>query len=211
MTNSLLTLALALLAAAGPVAPRVAAAGGGAPRVATPGPSARTDNPPADKPAASYEFTFDTLLAEAKRRAAAPYAPQRSSLPTGLDKLSPEQYRSIHFNPDAGIWRTEQLPFRVELLRAGYSLPSGAVTVSTIEDGMAQDLIATPAMFEMTPTLPQLGKVSLPLSGFRLRSQINAKKVWDEFLVFQGASYFRAVAQNLLYGLSARGLAINTA
>ncbi len=88
---------------------------------------------------------------------------------------------------------------------------SGAVTVSTVEDGMAQDLVATPAMFEMAPTLPQLGKVSLPLSGFRLRSQINSKKVWDEFLVFQGASYFRAVAQNLLYGLSARGLAINTA
>jgi glucans biosynthesis protein len=54
-------------------------------------------------------------------------------------------------------------------------------------------------------------KVSLPLSGFRLRSQINTKKIWDEFLVFQGASYFRAVAQHLLYGLSARGLAINTA
>jgi len=30
-------------------------------------------------------------------------------------------------------------------------------------------------------------------------------------LGLQGASYFRAVAQHLLYGLSARGLAINTA
>src|SRR6202034_4338273 len=57
----------------------------------------------------------------------------------------------------------------------------------------------------------QLDKVSFPLSGFRIRSRINSKKVWDEFLVFQGASYFRAVAQNLLYGLSPRGLAINTA
>jgi len=86
------------------------------------------------------------------------------------------------------------------------------VTVSTVEEGQAQDLVATPAMFQMAPTLPaQLGRVSLPLSGFRLRSRINAKKVWDEFLVFQGASYFRAVGQNLLYGLSARGLAINTA
>jgi glucans biosynthesis protein len=53
--------------------------------------------------------------------------------------------------------------------------------------------------------------MSLPLSGFRVRSRINSNKVWDEFLVFQGASYFRAVAKNLLYGLSARGLAINTA
>jgi glucans biosynthesis protein len=34
--------------------------------------------------------------------------------------------------------------------------------------------------------------------------------VWDEFLVFQGASYFRAVGRGQLYGLSARGLALRT-
>jgi glucans biosynthesis protein len=161
--------------------------------------------------AATYAFTYETLLADAKNRAAAPYSPQRSRLPAGLDQLSPEQYRSVRFNPDAGIWRTEQLPFRLELLRAGYNLQT-AVTVSTVDNGTAQDVVATPAMFQMQSTLPaQLGKVSLPLSGFRLRSRINSNKVWDEFLVFQGASYFRAVAKSLLYGLSARGLAINTA
>jgi periplasmic glucans biosynthesis protein len=166
--------------------------------------------PPPAKPVGSYPFTFETLLEDAKRRASAPYAPQRSSLPAALDKLSPEQYRSIHFNPDAGIWRAEKLPFRVELLRAG-NKPQTTVTVSTVEDGMATDVVATPAMFQMSSTLPaQLGKVSLPLSGFRIRSRINSNKIWDEFLVFQGASYFRAVAKNLLYGLSARGLAINT-
>jgi periplasmic glucans biosynthesis protein len=164
-----------------------------------------------DKPA--YEFSFETLLADASHRAQKPYAPQRSTLPAGLDKLSPEQYRSIHFNPDAGIWRAEDVPFRLELLRVRDNAQSvTAVTVSTVEDGKARDLVATPAMFQISPRLPQLGsKVSLPLSGFRVRSQINSKKIWDEFLVFQGASYFRAVAQHLLYGLSARGLAINTA
>ena len=166
----------------------------------------------ADKPAGGYEFSFETLLDDARHRATRPYSPQRSTLPAGLDKLSPEQYRSIHFNPDSGIWRQEDVPFRLELLRAGFNLQSVAVTVSTIENGVARDVVATPDMFEISPSLPQLGnKVSLPLSGFRVRSQINAKKVWDEFLVFQGASYFRAVAQHLLYGLSARGLAINTA
>ena len=169
------------------------------------------DAPVPDKPPATYPFTFDTLLADAKRRAATPYAPPRNRLPTGLDKLSPEQYRSIRFNPDAGIWRAEKLPFRIELLRAGYNLQT-PVTVSTVENGMAQDVVATPAMFEMESTLPaQLGKVSLPLSGFRIRSRINSSKIWDEFLVFQGASHFRAVAKSQLYGLSARGLAINTA
>lgn len=165
--------------------------------------------PPA-KPAGEYPFTFETLLEDAKRRAAAPYNPQRSSLPAALDKLSPEQYRSIHFNPDAGIWRADKLPFRLELLRAHANMPT-AVTVSTVEDGVAKDLVATPAMFQMAaPLSAQLSKVSLPLSGFRIRSRINSPKIWDEFLVFQGASYFRAVAKNLLYGLSARGLAIDT-
>jgi glucans biosynthesis protein len=169
------------------------------------------DSPPADTAGAPYPFNVDTLLAEAKRRAAMPYTPQHSTLPAGLDKLSPEQYRSIRFNPDAAIWRKERLPFRLELLRAGFNVQTTTVTVSAVEDGMAQDLVATPAMFDMGPTLPQLDKLSLPLSGFRIRAQINSKKVWDEFLVFQGASYFRAVAQHLIYGLSARGLAINTA
>ncbi len=80
-----------------------------------------------------------------------------------------------------------------------------------MEDGVAKDVVATPAMFQISGTIPaQLNNVSLPLSGFRIRSRINSNKVWDEFLVFQGASYFRAVAKNLLYGLSARGLALNT-
>jgi glucans biosynthesis protein len=172
------------------------------------GPPAPTPAP--DKPA-TYPFTFDTLLADAQRRAAAPYAPQHNRLPAGLDKLSPEQYRSIRFNPDAGIWRAEQLPFRLELLRASSNLQT-TITVSTVENGVAEDVVATPAMFKMESAFPaQLGKVSLPLSGFRIRNRINSNKIWDEFLVFQGASYFRAVAKTLLYGLSARGLAINTA
>jgi len=173
---------------------------------------ARAAQPAApDKPAAGYPFTYDTLLADAKRRAAGAYSPQHDRLPSGLDKLSPEQYRSIRFNPDSDIWRAEQLPFRLELLRAGYNLQT-AVTVSTVENGVARDVVATPAMFQMESMLPaQLGKVSLPLSGFRVRGRINSNKIWDEFLVFQGASYYRAVAKNLLYGLSARGLAINTA
>lgn len=167
--------------------------------------------PAPDKPPAAYPFTFETLQADAKRRAAAPYTPQHNRLPAGLDKLSPEQYRSIRFNPDAGIWRAERLPFHLELLRAGYNMQT-AVTVSTVENGEAHDVVATPAMFEMESALPaQWAKVSLPLSGFRVRSRINSSKIWDEFLVFQGASYFRAVAKNLLYGLSARGLAVNTA
>jgi len=219
IAKSRIALALAVIAfqAQGAPAPSVGAAAAPTTPPAPTTPDALAKPPaPAKLPAkvpvkqpVSYPFTFDTLLEDAKRRAGTPYAPQRNSLPAALDKLSPEQYRSIHFNPDAGIWRSEKLPFRLELLRAAYNMPT-AVTVSTMEDGLATDVVATPAMFQISGATAQLAKVSLPLSGFRIRSHINSNKVWDEFLVFQGASYFRAVAKNLLYGLSARGLVVNT-
>ncbi|MCK9910166.1 glucan biosynthesis protein, partial [Microbacteriaceae bacterium K1510] len=47
--------------------------------------------------------------------------------------------------------------------------------------------------------------------GFRVHGPINRPDYFDEYIVFQGASYFRAVGRGQLYGLSARGLAINTA
>ncbi|MBP0651841.1 glucan biosynthesis protein, partial [Mycobacterium tuberculosis] len=46
-------------------------------------------------------------------------------------------------------------------------------------------------------------------SGFRLRRQINTPDRWDEVVLFQGATYFKALAKGLQYGVSARGLAIN--
>ena len=77
---------MALMVALGGAA--AAAPGAPAPSTAarTPGAAPRTDDPHADMPEATYAFTFDTLLAEAKRRASVPYALQRSTLPAGLDK-----------------------------------------------------------------------------------------------------------------------------
>src|SRR5262249_41580757 len=132
---------------------------------------AHAANPPATAPKTAtdgYPFSFETLQQDAKRRASAAYSPRRSSLPSALDKLSPDQYRRIRFNPEAAIWTSDGLPFRLELLRAT-SNNQTAVSISTVEEGKATDVVATPAMFQMAPELPaQLGKVSLPLSGFRL-------------------------------------------
>lgn len=161
--------------------------------------------------AASYPFSLETVLDEAKKRSSAPYVPQRNNVPSWLEKLSPDQYRSIRFNPQSDIWGDEGLPFRMELLPVGFNFNT-TVAISIVEDGEAQDLIATSSMFILSSSIPTPpSNAAVPLSGFRIRTRINLGKVWDEFLVFQGASYFRAVAQHQVYGLSARGLAINTA
>ena len=48
-------------------------------------------------------------------------------------------------------------------------------------------------------------------AGFRVHYPINTTKYKDEVVAFLGASYFRAVGKGQFYGLSARGLAIDTA
>jgi len=47
-------------------------------------------------------------------------------------------------------------------------------------------------------------------SGLRLRHRLNVPDRWDDVLVLQGASYFRALAKDTVYGLSARALALGT-
>jgi glucans biosynthesis protein len=51
---------------------------------------------------------------------------------------------------------------------------------------------------------------ALGFAGFRVHAPINRPGEFDEFCVFLGASYFRAVGRGQSYGLSARGLAIGT-
>lgn len=161
---------------------------------------------PADVP-----FSFDLVIAEAKRRAAAPFSPQRGSMPAWLQKLSPEQYLHMKFNPEADIWRRDASPFRMDLLPVGFNFKT-TVRISIVEEGKVRDVAANTSMFEFgaaTPTPPT--NAVLPLSGFRIRGHLDSRKSWDDFLVFQGASYFEAIAQNQVFGLKARGLAVGTA
>src|SRR5438046_10604210 len=51
----------------------------------------------------------------------------------------------------------------------------------------------------------------LGFAGFRVHHPLNTPKYKDEVLVFLGASYFRALGKGQVYGISARGLAIDTA
>lgn len=158
-----------------------------------------------------YAFTSDTVVQLAKRLATESRAPSQLDGGSPLRQLSYDQYRDIRVNPESALWRNDQVPMRIELLPAGFLFQT-PVIVSVVEDGVARDLKATPETFVFGPSVAkQLAGLALPLSGFRVRSHINSRSVWDEFLVFQGASYFRAASRNGVYGLSARGLALKTA
>lgn len=156
-------------------------------------------------------FDAETVRNMARQLAAKPFKQGNQSLPSELDKLSYDDYRNIRFNADRSIWRGQRLPFEMQLLHRGF-LFRDQVDVFVVAEGRARRIAYDPGLFrfEHGVKAPQ-GGTDLGFSGFRLHGTLNRPDYLDEIAVFQGASYFRAVAKGQGYGTSARGLAVKTA
>lgn len=167
----------------------------------------------ADEPAASPtpgQFSFDTVQALAKARAAKPYQPPTNELPPAIRALDYAHFRMINYKAARAFWRDSGL-FQVQLFHRGYQFDH-KVAINLVDKGIVAALDYSPDMFDFggnqldPPTDPDFG-----FSGFRLHFPMNRPDYFDEFAVFQGASYFRLIGRGQQYGLSARGLAIDTA
>lgn len=159
---------------------------------------------------AAQPFSHRLVQAQARRLAAAEFvAPEPVS--KRLTDLKYPAYRTIRFKKEAAIWRRAGTRFTVELFPPG-SVFTAPVDIAIVNRSGAHHLDFDPDYFDWGKA--KLGKDDLDqagYSGFRIHAPINRPDYFDEFVVFQGASYLRAVARGQAYGLSARGLAIRTA
>ena len=87
------------------------------------------------------------------------------------------------------------------------------VAISEVVDGAAHPVPYNPAWFDFGKVVRQPGKLprDLGYAGFRIHYPLHTPGYKDELIVFLGASFFRVLGRNQDYGLTARGLAINTA
>jgi len=156
-------------------------------------------------------FDFEVLQYRAKALASRPYAPPANRLPESLRKITYDQYRDIRFNPDASWWRREQLPFQLQFFHPGF-LFNQTVQISEVQNGEVEQIPYDKNLFNFGANR-DLGSIprDMGFTGFRIHCALNSPDYFDEVAVFQGASYFRALGKGMRYGLSARGLAINTA
>jgi glucans biosynthesis protein len=168
------------------------------------------DSTPAATATEATPFTAAYVLEQARALAAKKFVPPKIDLPKALLELNYDQYRDIRFKRERALWQSERLPFQVELFHRGfyYKEPVGIYIVA---EGQARRLLYAPDLFTFGPQVPPLVNGTIAdFSGMRVRGLINRADHFDEFAVFQGASYLRAVAKGQGYGISARGLAINT-
>ena len=159
-------------------------------------------------PAAAEAFDADTVARLARSLAAQPYRPQNLQLPAELADLDYDQYRDYRFRADHALWRATASPFQAQFFHRGWTAKD-RVDLYEVVDGRASPIPYSSDMFTYGKS-PVPKARNLGFAGFRLHGPINRPDYLDEFAVFQGASYFRAVARGQAYGLSARGLALNT-
>ena len=154
-------------------------------------------------------FSRDWLKEKARGLAAKPYAPM-GEVPQEWRDLSYDQYKSIWFNSLKGLWTDTKRPFHMDFFHPGLYFPR-PIEINIVEDGEARTLAFDISLFDKTDQFPDLPiDDTMGYSGFRLRAELKTPEIFEEFLVFQGASYFRAIGTGQNYGLSARGLALNT-
>jgi periplasmic glucans biosynthesis protein len=156
-------------------------------------------------PALAGAFGFADVARLASERAARPH----QALPeqTRLQGMSYDDYRQLRFRPEQALWHDAGLPFQVHFYPLGRS-HTRPLVMHEVVDGRVQPIeVPARAFRNDAPN----GPPALPgAAGWRYHFALNQPGRPDELMVFLGASYFRVLSAGLHYGLSARGLAIDT-
>jgi glucans biosynthesis protein len=160
-------------------------------------------------------FNADTVAELARLRASQAWQPAADTLPGELALLDYDGLRDIRFRPERSLWRAQGLPFELQFFHLGGGLRH-AVQLHEVVGGQVQELHYQPADWDLGRNRFRQGPgiwAAAPdfgMAGLRVHHALNTPSYKDELVVFLGASYFRALGRGQQYGLSARGLALDT-
>jgi glucans biosynthesis protein len=161
---------------------------------------------------AAHGFGFDDVARRAKTLSDAAYAKRGGDLPKELQQLKYEDYKDIRFRPDRAHWRGLGLPFELAFFHEGMYFDQPVRISEVAADGGVREIKYRSGDFDFGANKVEPGTwQGLGFAGFRVHYAVNAPRYKDEVLAFLGASYFRALGKGQEYGLSARGLALDTA
>ncbi len=164
---------------------------------------------PAALAAESAPFDYAWLKGHARQLATQPYVSHEGELPASLKKLSWDDYQQIAYDHDHALWARDAASlFRAELFHLGLFFRS-PVTIHELEGGRARPIAYNPALFQYGQSGLKAGNLptDLGFAGFRFHYHTDWRR---DMVVFLGHSYFRAVGGEMQYGISGRGLAVDT-
>lgn len=155
-------------------------------------------------------FGRPSVIELAFQLAATEFVPPAPPVPAVLRNLAFGDYQALRARETAWLFAEPPSGFAVEPLHSGF-IYRDPVELFQIIDQRAVKIPFSAEDFDYPQVegLPP-DPVGLEFAGFQGRTEMNAPGKLDPFVVFAGASYFQAVARGQVFGLSARGLSINT-
>ena len=154
-------------------------------------------------------FAFEDVVARAQQLATGPYQPPVET-PSFMREMGYDQYRGIRHQAQHNLWRDAHSGFQVSPVMPG-SVYARIVPINEVNGSNVRRLAFRKEHFTFDePKLGQRIPDDLGYAGFELSYSLDRPAIGGEFLVFAGASYFRAIGKGGQWGLSVRGAAIDT-
>ena len=154
-----------------------------------------------------HPFSFDALRQQAQHLASQPYQAPVVRHAKTIDKIDYDAHLQINYRPESALWRQGDGPFPIRFFHLGRLFPA-PVKIHIVQQGTAHEVLYSSHFFNFgeagfAKTLPN----DMGFAGFRVMHSPSEERDW---LAFLGASYFRSAGELDQYGLSARGIAINS-
>ena len=159
----------------------------------------------------AWAFSIDDVAKQAKALADKGYEAPKSNLPSQFRDLKFADYQQIQFNHDKAYWKDQNTPFKLEFYHQGMYFDT-PVKINEVTANAVKEIKYSPDYFNFGNVKHDADSVkNLGFAGFKVLYPINKADKNDEIMSVLGASYFRVIGKGQVYGLSARGLAIDTA
>ncbi|WP_281169459.1 glucan biosynthesis protein G [Pseudomonas cremoricolorata] len=158
-----------------------------------------------------WAFNLDDVASKAKDLAGQKYEAPKSNLPAVFRDMKFADYQKIRFLQEKAEWSADKTPFKLSFYHQGMHFDT-PVKINEVTASKVEEIKYDPSRFDFGD-VPHDAKATenLGYAGFRVLYPINKADKQDEIMTLLGASYFRVVGKDQAYGLSARGLAIDTA
>ncbi len=152
-------------------------------------------------------FGFDQLRARASAMAHSGFhTPVRPAWDT-VQTINFDVAQHIRYREENALWGGGPGTFPIRFFSLSETVPL-PVAMNVIEGRNARRIVYRPRYFDWGDTgLGNKLPADMGFSGFRV---LNGRSTERDWLAFQGASYFRASGSDDQYGVSARGIAVDT-
>lgn len=174
--------------------------------------SARAENWPSTLTLGPTQFfSWAGFVQATEVKAGQDYTPPPSPAPDITEKIDYDARWKVKYLPEHTLFADSPTSYPVAFFLLGKFFKK-SVRMFVVENGESREIMYSPNYFSMPANSPARGlPPNAGFSGFQIKASKKQSDWFDhDWVAFQGASYFRSSGELDQYGLSARGVAINT-